>query len=220
MTERAIPQRRPIPTRLVAAAAAIVVLVGVIALLSQLRTGGAPAPVPILAEPAVVEARGRVVPATWANISPSVPGQVTTVFVREGQEVAERQELVRLESELGTQTLLAPFRSTVAQLNAKRGETVLAGQPAVVVGDLSRLVVETTDLNEYGVARIRVGQRAELTVEAIDGLAGHGVVRSIALRGQANPTGDVTYLTVLEFDFTDPRLRWGMTVRIRFENGT
>lgn len=218
MTERALPQRRPIPTKLVWVAGAVVGLVGAVALLSQLRPGGgAAAPPPIVSQPVAVEARGRVVPETWANVAPTMPGQVTTVFVREGQDVAERQELIRVESELGALTLVAPFRATVAQVNVKRGETVLAGQPAVVVGDLSRFVVETTDLNEYGVARIRVGQRAELTFEAIEGLAGWGVVRSIALRGQPSPAGDITYPAVIAFDVADPRLRWGMTVRIRFE---
>ena len=219
MTERALPQRRPFPSRLVGLGVALIALIGVLALVSQLRTGGGtPLPAPLASQPAPIEARGRVVPDTWATVSPSIPGQVTAIFVREGQEVAERQELVRLESECGTVTLVAPFRSTVAQLTAKRGETVLAGQPAVIVGDLSRFVVETTDLNEYGVARIRVGQRAELTFEAIDGLAVRGVIRSIALRGQQNLAGEVTYPTVLDFDLTDPRLRWGMTVRIRFES--
>jgi multidrug efflux pump subunit AcrA (membrane-fusion protein) len=219
VTERALPERRPLPTRLIGLGLALLVLIGGLALVSRLRTGGGdPLPAPLASQPAPIEARGRLVPDTWANVSPSMPGQVATIFVREGQEVVERQELVRLESELGTLTLVAPFRSTVAQLTAKRGETVLAGQPVVVVGDLSRLVVETTDLNEYGVARIRIGQRAELTFEAIEGLAGQGVVRSIALRGQPSPAGDVTYPTILEFDVADPRLRWGMTVRIRFES--
>ncbi|MCS6802741.1 MAG: efflux RND transporter periplasmic adaptor subunit [Chloroflexota bacterium] len=219
MTERALPHRRPIALRWAAIGALSALAVGAIALLSQLRPGGGAAtPMSLLDQPVAVEARGRVVPETWANLAPTISGQVTAVFVREGQEVAERQELIRIESDLGAFTLVAPFRSIVAQVNAKRGETVLAGQPVVVVGDLSRFVIETTDLNEYGVARIRVGQRAELTFEALEGLVGKGVVRSIALRGQASPTGDITYPTVLEFDVADPRLRWGMTVRIRFEN--
>ncbi|MCL6649578.1 MAG: efflux RND transporter periplasmic adaptor subunit [Chloroflexi bacterium] len=219
MTNHALPHRRPVPRRLLALGlAAVVLLLAILALLNRLQpTPSAPPPLSSPSTPVAGEARGRLVPATWANVSPSVPGRVSEILVREGQEIGERQELLRLESEVGTVSLVAPFRGTVAQILPRRGETVLAGQPAVVIGDLSRLVVETTDLNEYGVARIAVGQRATLSFEAIDGLVARGVVRSIALRGQPNASGEITYPTVIDLDRTDPRLRWGMTVQVRFE---
>ena len=48
------------------------------------------------------------------------------------------------------------------------GEYASAGEVLVVVNDLSRLLVETTDLSERDVPGVSLGQEAAVRVEALD----------------------------------------------------
>jgi multidrug resistance efflux pump len=80
----------------------------------------------------------------------------------------------------------------------------------LVLGDLTTLQVETTDLDEIDVARVQPGQRADLTFDALPEkvLAGRVVrIAPMSTPGQ----GATTYKVVVEFEETDPALRWGMT---------
>ena len=55
--------------------------------------------------------------------------------------------------------VLAPFDGTVAELNAKVGESVSAGSNAATVADFSSWLVKTTDLTELEVVNLREGSR-------------------------------------------------------------
>ena len=60
----------------------------------------------------------------------------------------------------------APFDGTVGMVDVREGEQVQQGDLILTLGDLSTLRVETTDLDEIDVARIAVGQRADITFDA------------------------------------------------------
>ena len=55
--------------------------------------------------------------------------------------------------------LAAPFAGTIGTVYARVGEAVTPGQPLVTIGDLGQLQIETTDLSETDVARVREGQK-------------------------------------------------------------
>jgi multidrug efflux pump subunit AcrA (membrane-fusion protein) len=85
-----------------------------------------------------------------------------------------------------------------------------------MVGDLSALQVETTDLDEVDVARVQIGQQVGLTFDALPDrvLAGHIVrIAPMATPGQ----GATTYTAIVALDETDPALRWGMTAFVDIE---
>ena len=82
--------------------------------------------------------------------------------------------------------------------------------------DLSKLHMETTDLDEWGAAQIEAGSPATLVFNAFDDKMLTGHVTEIDLRGERLPAGDVVYRAVIELDAPDPDLRWGMTARINF----
>jgi multidrug resistance efflux pump len=87
--------------------------------------------------------------------------------------VAEAEAtLRRAEADLATTQLRAPFSGTVTTLSANLGEMVQSGQVVVVLADLSHMQVETTDLSERDVVRVKVGQPATVFV---GGTAGHGL---------------------------------------------
>ena len=109
-------------------------------------------------------------------------------------------------------TLRAPVAGTVTALEVGPGETVMPGQVALTLVDLSRLRVETTDLSELDVARVAVGQRASIYVEPLGVTVGGRVVR---IASQAEMIGgDVVYRVVVELDEPPLGLRWGMSVEV------
>lgn len=106
--------------------------------------------------------------------------------------------------------LRAPFAGTVTALEVAPGGTVLPGQAVLVLADLSRLQVETTDLSERDIAGVAVGQTAHVSVEA-PGMQVTGRVVQIALQA-TTLGGDVVYQVVIALDEQPADLRWGMSV--------
>jgi multidrug efflux pump subunit AcrA (membrane-fusion protein) len=104
----------------------------------------------------------------------------------------------------------APLAGTVGMVDARAGELVVPGQPLVTLGDLTTLRVETTDLDETDVARVAVGQKVDVTFDALSKRVFAGHVTRIA--PMADPgAGGVNYTVVVLLDETDPVIRWGMT---------
>jgi HlyD family secretion protein len=113
--------------------------------------------------------------------------------------------------------LKAPFSGTLSQLNLKVGELVGPGQTAAVLGDSSQWMVETTDLTEIDVPKIKVGDTVQVTFDALPGLELSGVVDTIGdIDVQKN--GDTTYTTRIRLTQDDPQLRWGMTAIAHFQD--
>jgi len=103
------------------------------------------------------------------------------------------------------------------------GDGLLPGALVAVAGDLTTLRVETTDVDEYLIATLRVGQTVEVAVDAL-GAAGRpemlsGRVVGITLLPQASPNGDQHYPVLVVLERTDPALRPGMSARLRFGRG-
>lgn len=123
------------------------------------------------------------------------------------------QAQARLEAaqaELAQATLFAPFDGTVASIDVSPGELVRAGQLVAVMGDLKHFRIETTDLSEREISRIRVGQRASVQLKALSNVL-IGTVSSIMPEAGQSPDGDTIYKVSIELDQQPSELRWGMT---------
>ncbi|MEW6231456.1 MAG: efflux RND transporter periplasmic adaptor subunit [Chloroflexota bacterium] len=120
------------------------------------------------------------------------------------------------QSALESATLLAPFAGTVASVSVNEGESVAPGVPVVALGDLSHLRVETDDLSETAVARVRVGQPVAVTFEALPGKTFKGKVTDIALIATQRQ-GGINYTVTIEVEGLDPLLRWGMTAHVEID---
>lgn len=112
--------------------------------------------------------------------------------------------------------LRAPFAGTVAALDARENEQVRPGVPAAYVADLSRLEIETDDLNEVNVVGVEVGHRATITFDAIPALTLEGKVARIRQLGE-NRQGDIVYKAFVTPDKQDARLRWNMTASVTID---
>lgn len=122
----------------------------------------------------------------------------------------ERQGL--LERKLGYTRLVATEAGVVTDVKIEVGETVRAGQPAVVLQVGEALEVEV-DVPEAAVTGIRVGGAVVVRVPALDDIEVAGVVQAVGAAGDAAATFPVR--ARLEPGAVQ-RLRPGMAAELRF----
>ncbi len=111
--------------------------------------------------------------------------------------------------------LSSPFDGIVCNLKARVGEWMTPGVPVLQLGDLARLQVETTDLNEIDAARLQLGDRAMVTFDALPIAGVGGTVQRIGFKS-AEGSG-VNYTVILKLDEIPDGLRWGMTAFVDIE---
>jgi len=127
----------------------------------------------------------------------------------EGELQNAAKQLEAARAALADLELKAPFDGTTSRIDVREGEWVTMGQNAMLLADLSELQVETTDLNEIDVARIKEGAPAEITFDALPDVKLQGIVERIAARS-AEGSG-VNYTVTLTIQDRPEKLRWGMT---------
>ncbi len=127
-----------------------------------------------------------------------------------------RSQVSAAQASLADLALKAPFAGTVVELDATPGETMLASQQLVLLADFSQWYVETSDLTEMDVVKVAVGDEATITPDALPETKLPATVEKIA-QSPGKKGGDVTYTVRLVLGETDPLLRWGMTVEVRFK---
>jgi HlyD family secretion protein len=111
--------------------------------------------------------------------------------------------------------LRAPFSGTVSELMVRENEWVLPGTPLLVLGDLSQVQIETTDLNEIDAARVAVGDRVIVTFDAMPELTVEGEVTSLAPKSSGG--GGVNYSATISLEQVPEGLLWGMTAFVDIE---
>jgi RND family efflux transporter MFP subunit len=137
---------------------------------------------------------------------------------RQRANVKVQQAQVALEiaqSNLTQATLTAPFDGTVASISAIPGEFVSSDQAVVTLATLNTLQVETTDLSERDIAKVKVGAPVNIFIEALN-KDFQGKVISISPK--ANTVGgDVVFKVTIAFDKQPENLLWGMTAEVTIE---
>ena len=105
--------------------------------------------------------------------------------------------------------MAAPFDGMVTELYIHPHEWISPGEPALLLADLGTLQVETTDLNEIDVARVKIGDSASITFDALPDLVVQGTV--VRIGSKAAEGAGVNYPVVVELEEIPEALRWGMT---------
>lgn len=166
-------------------------------------------------------ARGHLRPVAQARVGTLTGGVVVGVFVQVGDVVEEQAEIARVRTgsleASSIEVLTAPWRGTVTSLSVQTGDTVMAGTVVATVADLSRLQVETDDVDEFLIGQVRRGQTVRITVDAVEGRTLQGEVRTVGLQTRATSAGDQHYPVTVEIPGgAAADLRPGMTVRVDF----
>jgi multidrug resistance efflux pump len=132
-------------------------------------------------------------------------------------QVADALAQVELaKTQVGYQSLVAPFSGTIVDINITTNESVEPGKWVIIFADFDPLYVETTDLTELEVVDVHVGQEVTIVPDALPDVELHGEVEEIAEKYRSK-SGDVLYDVRILLDDPDSRLRWGMTVEVLFE---
>lgn len=128
----------------------------------------------------------------------------------EENSVKQRQTaLWDAQDDLANYFIRAPFAGVVAKINVKKGDSVSIA--AIVATLLGKQRLAEISLNEVDVAKIKIGQKATLTFDAIPGLTITGEVAEIDTIGTI-AQGVVTYAVKIVFDTQDERVKPSMSV--------
>ncbi len=107
--------------------------------------------------------------------------------------VQQAQSQVALAQDaLGKTELRAPMAGRITGLKAEKGETAIAGQTNIasailmVISDMSELLADSK-ISELEVAKLRLGQPAEVQVDAIPGMVFQGRVVNVATSSDRLP---------------------------------
>jgi RND family efflux transporter MFP subunit len=113
--------------------------------------------------------------------------------------------------------LVAPFDGTVVSVEISPAETVVPGRVVIIMGDFSRLQVETKDLSERDIPRVQIGQTASVFIEALN-QEFSGKVSNIS-RISSTVGGDVVFKVTVDLDEQPEGLLWGMSADVQIETG-
>lgn len=153
-----------------------------------------------------------------------------TVHAKASAEAAllEAQSTLKAQEErVAWTTVIAPMSGTVTRLNVEEGEIVTSGRsafsqgPAILtIADLSRMVVKTR-INEVDIAKIALGQRVEIRVDAYRDKVFEGRVSEIApsaytpdQRMGQQGDGTITFEVVIEVVGSPAELLPGMSADV------
>jgi HlyD family secretion protein len=132
------------------------------------------------------------------------------VLAAQAQVDSAQAEVTTAQIDLQRAELKAPFAGVVAALDLKLNEYINPGAALIQIADTSAWEIETTDLTELSAVRVRPGDTAKLTFDAIPGLSLDGKVLRVKGFGE-NRQGDIVYKVVVQPDTADAQLRWNMT---------
>lgn len=144
---------------------------------------------------------------------PVTPGEMNLAQL-EAQRAG--QALQAAQANLARAALLAPFDGIISTVQVSVGEWATPGAAAVELLDVSRWRVETKNVGELQIARIRVGQAVAVHVNAFRDKTLRGRVATISPVAVVQQ-GDTTYTLTIELEPTDLNLRPGMTAQVDIE---
>jgi multidrug efflux pump subunit AcrA (membrane-fusion protein) len=112
-------------------------------------------------------------------------------------------------------TIYAPFNATVVNVGVLPGELAQAGKVVITLADLAHMQIETTDLSERDVPSVKMGQTANVYIEALDLTIPGRVVRVSPISETVG--GDVVYPITIELDEQPLGLLWGMSAEVEIK---
>ncbi len=126
----------------------------------------------------------------------------------------EQEDIANQEADLAKYTIVAPFAGTLSAVSAQVGNSA-SGSLATII---SNTEIVDLSVNEVDAAKIKLGDKATLTFDAIDGLTLTGTVASINSVGTVS-AGVVSYAVEISFDTQNAQIKSGMTVNATIQTG-
>ena len=117
------------------------------------------------------------------------------------------------QADLVHAALVAPFGGVVSAVPVSVGEWASPGATVVELLDVSRWRIETKNVGELQIGRVRAGQEVLVRVNAFRDETLHGRAATISPVAVVQQ-GDTTYTLMIELEPTDLNLRPGMTAQV------
>lgn len=143
-----------------------------------------------------------------------IPDDATGLKLAQLQQA--RDDVAASQERYDATRLIAPISGTAVTVSGIAGEMASPAAVFIVISDVSKLQVETTDLSERDVPDVKVGQTVTVTIKAL----GQDVTGKVVSISPVSTTlgGDVVYKTTIDLDTTPDGLRAGMSVDVAFED--
>lgn len=128
------------------------------------------------------------------------------------QELAVQQKenaLLDAKENLNDYSIRAPFDGIAAKINFKQGDTISVNSAAATM--VTTYHIAEISLNEIDAAKIKTGQKAVLTFDAIPDLSVNGEVSEIDTIGEIS-FGVVSYTVKIIFDSQEELIKPGMSM--------
>ncbi|MFA7244631.1 MAG: HlyD family efflux transporter periplasmic adaptor subunit [Candidatus Magasanikbacteria bacterium] len=124
----------------------------------------------------------------------------------------------KLLYQIDQSTLKSPIDGEVVLLNGKTGDIIVdeKNSPFVTILNKDTFFVET-NIEESEISKIKLNQKAYITVDALDGAELTGTVNFISLTSESGNGGVITYLVRVLLDDTEAiDIREGMSASVEF----
>ena len=163
-----------------------------------------------------IRINGDVVPRTKVSVYPDTAGRLVSISVKLGDSVSKGSVIASIDpsrpgENYAPSPVFASVSGTVISLPVEPGERVTSATAVVILGDLSRLRIETA-VPERHVGSVRTGLPGILSFEPYPGETFAGRVTGISpVLDSATRTNPIT----LELDTPDPKIKAGMFATIR-----
>ena len=105
-----------------------------------------------------------------------------TVQLAQARYDAAQASLEKAQETLASATIVAPFDGTVISVGAEVGDLVSAGTDIITLADLGGLEV-LASVDETDISQVEVGQKAQITFDALTGSTFTGEVLEVPLEG-------------------------------------
>lgn len=151
-----------------------------------------------------------------------------TVSAAQRSLASAQANLDQANAKAASRTVTAPSSGSIVELNAKVGATVTGGmimgesdtsggKQCMQIADLSKMKV-TVQVGEKDIAKIAVGQSANVTYPAFPDIVSQGTVTAIASVANSDSGsgsgGSVTFNVDILIEAPDSRLKPGMTAEV------
>ena len=165
--------------------------------------------------------------ASTAGSASSAPTDTNAVSAAQRSLASAQANLDQANAKAAGRTVMAPSSGSIVELNAKVGATVTGGmimgesdtsggKQCMQIADLSKMKV-TVQVGEKDIAKIAVGQSANVTYPAFPDIVSQGTVTAIASVANSDSNyggGSVTFNVDILIEAPDSRLKPGMTAEV------
>jgi HlyD family secretion protein len=123
--------------------------------------------------------------------------------------VAQKEDaLLDAKEKLANCFVRAPFDGAIAEVNVKKGDSVSSGTTLATL--ITKQKIAEISLNEVDAAKVKVGQKATLTFDALPEVSISGKVMEIDTVGTV-AQGVVSYKVKISFDTEEEKVKPGMS---------